>query len=167
MAINNAIITIFSTVAGAVAAAVATVYIQTYGFPSFEIKKETYFGNGKGKEISMSKLSGDFTTRASFSYVLKNCHLETQGEKAKVECQLISKNPKNKEYKGSVKGEGISKDGIAYIIYWGEYPSEKVKWPGVLILTLPRLGDLKGYWITEDTLSKGKFAFGSVNLFRK
>ena len=162
MAIKEALIVgVFSIIS-----AFTGAYIQKYGLDFIELKKELYTGNGIGSDISLSKINSDFTARPNFQYVFKNCKLEAQGDKIDVECQVVSKDPRKIEHHGVIKGKGISKDGIAYVIYWGEYPSEQVKWPGVLVIRLLRLGNLKGYWLAEDTLTRGKFAFGSIDIAR-
>jgi len=162
MAIKEAVVVgVFSIIS-----AFTGAYIQKYGLNFFDLKKQLYTGNGVGSDISLSKINSDFTSRQNFEYVFKNCKLETEGNKVDVECQVVSKDPRKIEHHGVIKGEGISKDGMAYIIYWGEYPLDQVKWPGVLVIRLLRLGNLKGYWLSEDTLTKGKFSLGYIDITR-
>lgn len=166
-------IAVISAIAGGLATGVVTLFVEPIGkyFDHFfnqdvMYKEVLYKGHGEGADIRISSLDDDFSTRKLFTYELKNCVLKIKAGNASIECDLITTTHKNEKFAGTIKGRGIANEGFAYITYWGEYSLLGTRWPGMVVIKLKPIGNLTGYWLTEDTLVKGKFAFGTVKLLR-
>ena len=61
-------------------------------------------------------------------------------------------------------GKGISVSGLAYMRYTVKHINKRRLWNGVMILKLPEVGNINGFWITFD--GNWGFIMGSINLIR-
>lgn len=67
---------------------------------------------------------------------------------------------------GRLRATGRFYNGYAYLLYLVEDSDRNQSWPGLCLIRVPGLGDLTGYWITEDNVRGGVIAFGDVKLSR-
>ncbi|TCV90039.1 hypothetical protein [Sulfurirhabdus autotrophica] len=63
-------------------------------------------------------------------------------------------------------GDGVFMNGVAYITYHVHDIRNAQEWYGLLLLRVPGLGDISGYWIAEDHIKAGHIAMGSICLTR-
>jgi hypothetical protein len=120
--------------------------------------------NGHAKEINLNHVLPDFTDQPRFEYDLANVEIKiSPGDKVFATATLSTKDINtNKNMSGSLTGNGVYEDGMAYITYSVVFKENDIKWTGIAVLRMPRGGDFKGYWMTEDILAKGKFSFGKI-----
>lgn len=63
---------------------------------------------------------------------------------------------------GSIQAEGPVVNGVAYLQYEVADTARRLGWSGSAVLRVPGFGDMQGYWMSEDHLTPGAMALGSV-----
>jgi hypothetical protein len=63
-------------------------------------------------------------------------------------------------------GDGVFENGVAYITYHVNDSRNAQKWCGLLLLRVPGLGNISGYWIAEDHIKAGHVAMGTACFVR-
>lgn len=125
---------------------------------------------GIGKDLTIQSNNIENFHDKLYSYIFKNCKIKIKGEDVNFETQVITKYLyEEKEDKGIIKGVGrISQEGYALINYEGIYPKLQEKWQGNIILYIPNMGKITGYWMSYHTIKEksGPYAMGDIELYR-
>ncbi len=142
--------------------------IVKYGLPSFTRKKLRIIkGKGFAKDISLCDKSNLFGGDSTDTYQINDAKVTINDSSINLEARVVSTKPNdNFEMIGDIKGVGHYVDGVGYLIYEGTYDNSDIHWTGVMVLNMPRAGNITGYWITEKTVEKGVFSFGEAIIER-
>jgi len=68
---------------------------------------------------------------------------------------------------GVINGTGICEDGLFFFVYTGVYKKIGIHWHGVMVLKIPRIGSISGYWMSENTETKNGYTFGYIKFDRE
>lgn len=151
-----------------VVSAAVSAYITKEGIPWLTSSDvEIIPIHGSGSDIQLSTIRGDFASDDPITYKFNTGSLRIDDGIVRLTSDIDSKTSNGEKYSGTLTGEGKIDKGTVVITYEGDIPSRKLHWNGVMVLTIPQFGDLKGYWLTEHAFHRGKFAFGEVVLKRK
>lgn len=92
--------------------------------------------------------------------------LTIRGERATFEANYTAKRNGEIEVNGKITATGRLENGTAYLTYRIRDSSKSQEWSGVLMLYIPPMGDLSGYYMVESSDRPGHTALGYVKLSR-
>ena len=139
--------------------------IMKYGLPfSFRSKEHITF-EGVAKDIVIPGFEKDFSEKNVDTYEFKNGEMIIDRNKADIKAKWSMSREDGKIILGDMRAKGKIIDGIAYLIYEVKL-SKTTSWNGVLIIQVPKIGFVSGYWLTEKINEKGVFVFGQAILNR-
>jgi hypothetical protein len=155
----------------AVLAAVLSALVTKYGVSLWRRSTSIRF-NGNGIDLYAlgkdGKRAGHF---APFSYILSDGKLRLRGNHASVSAHIrvqqadITDSDKQIVAEGAFKASGTIQSGVAYLRYRVDDNRYGQAWEGVMLLQVPGIGDIVGYWLTQDHLLPGT-VFGSTRFQR-
>jgi hypothetical protein len=139
--------------------------LSKYGVPSFRYQKIIKC-SGSAKDINLSSIMPELEDNSLYTYDVPDCEIKKSKTSVSVHCHLIAhKNGQSVPW--TLKGNGPLLDGVAYCNYETQLLDRSVSWKGVLALSFSSGGRIVGFWITENTSTRGKMAFGVLELIVK
>jgi len=122
---------------------------------------------GTAKELRAIRTNDDIdVNHRGYAYDIRDATLTVRGGRATFTGLLTTTDGEAKVSDGHTKGQGRVHNGVAFLVYSVVDANRKQAWSGTLVLRMPGLGDLTGYWLTQDHVEPGVLAFGSVSLHR-
>ena len=122
---------------------------------------------GSAQEIHAIRSDGTIdSNHRGYSYDIRDAQLIIRGQRVSLTALLTTTDGEVRVSDGRVTGEGRVHNGVAYLIYSVKDDPRHQAWSGTIVLRLPGLGVLSGYWLTEDHVEAGVLAFGRIDLQR-
>ncbi len=122
---------------------------------------------GTAKDIDASPLSSNFYGKI-FTYELGNVVIKIASDCIELTADIISKyNDSNKTKQGRLKGKGDISGEFAFVIYTGTYPNTGENWKGTMVLQVPNMGTISGFWMSQHHLKEGgPYAMGEIEFHK-
>ena len=149
-----------------------TVSISKYGIRSFWRPEKTIHCRGSARDIQALNSNSDNPSPSSINlqkFEIEDCVITIRGGKVRVFGDITMREIKTGEIRignGRLSAFGSFDGEYAYLEYTITDKQLNQSWLGVSVLRIPGLGDLHGYWITNDALNSGKVNMGSITLKR-
>lgn len=140
--------------------------INKHGMP-FLRRSTSIRARGEAVERYAILPDGRFTTdEPKYAFDIRSARLEIGRGKAWLSATVTTTSGEVKVSDAELKGNGVFENGVAYITYHVSDTRNAPGWYGLLLLRVPGLGELSGYWIAEDHIRAGGVALGDVRLSR-
>lgn len=159
---------LIALIAGVCAIISATVaaLITKYGLP-FWRTSTVIRTKGTASECYAILPNGSFSKDdCEYSFNISNAFLKIGKDKASLSAILNTTTGEFLVTDAELTGDGVFVNGVAYITYHVRDSRNAQDWFGLLLLRVPGIGDISGYWIAEDHIKAGHIAMGSVSMSR-
>ena len=142
----------------------------TYAGLAFDINQIT----GKYKNESTDRIrnfdfKGDFQRKQYLIYNYPKMELRITQNKVKIQGKIHVLDSKNNLRKANLKGKGKfltrGLDGSGFCYIEVQNWDSKSNWRNIYLLNFTVTKELRGYWITENTINKGTFVMGRLMFF--
>ena len=159
----EAVVTGVCAIVAAVLSATVTKYGWSFWWPAAVIRCRGY-----ARELSAITPDGKMEVHdnTQTQYTIRDGRVRVRRGVATVTGHLMITDNGSTLAEGRMKGMGPFQNGYAYLQYTVHDETRNQSWHGLCLLRVPGIGDLTGYWITDDNLHGGHIAFGEVRLSR-
>jgi hypothetical protein len=146
--------------------AVSAALITKYGLP-FRRTSIAIRAKGDADECFAILPDGTFSKDGcDDTYQVSSASLKIGSDKVALSAVVNSSAGGVSVTDAQLSGDGVFANGVAYITYHINDPKNSQDWFGLMLLRVPGLGDLSGFWIAEDHIKPGHVAMGRVHLSR-
>jgi hypothetical protein len=128
--------------------------------------REIYF-TGQAKDLYVIKRNAEFENAYhQYLYKIRNGKLTIQGGTVTLSAQIAVICNEESISEGEIIASGSMESNSALLHYEIIDPHLNQHWKGVLMLRVPGIGPLWGYWVTDSQIEPSMLAFGAVELQR-
>jgi len=122
---------------------------------------------GTARELQAIRADGKIDDgHRGYTYDIRDGTLSIRNDRARFSGLLTTTEGESTVSDGHVRAKGTFRNGVAFLVYSAKDIKRDQAWSGLILVRVPGLGDLTGYWLTEDHVDPGVIAFGSISLGR-